>query len=95
LTAHGTRAFDVAAIVADLDGVRKDSVTYGGDEIDLEFSIGVCQRVGQHELADLMSVADLAAYDDKAARARERTADASRGPRPTPVDEVPVDQPTR
>jgi diguanylate cyclase (GGDEF)-like protein len=74
VTAHGTSAFDIDAIATELDGVRRTSVTYRGERIELAFSFGICHRQGQHELADLMAEADLAAYDDKAARACERAA---------------------
>ena len=74
LTAHGTSAFDIDAIAAELDGVRRASLPYRGERIELAFSFGICHRAGRHELDDLMAEADLAAYDDKAARSRERTA---------------------
>jgi diguanylate cyclase (GGDEF)-like protein len=81
-TAHSAHALDIDAIVAELDGARGDSVTYNGDRIDLAFSVGICHREGPHDLAVLMSGADLAAYDDKAARARARKTAAGHIPPP-------------
>lgn len=95
LTAHGAHAFDVDAIVAELEGARGDAIAYRGDRIDLAFSIGICHREGQHDLAALMSVADLAAYDDKAARARARKIAAGHLARSTPDRGASVDQPVR
>lgn len=79
LTALGERAFDVEAIIAEMDSVRSDFIEHEGAQIELAFSVGVCHVEGQHELADVMLVADQAAYREKAERARERSAAGTRG----------------
>jgi diguanylate cyclase (GGDEF)-like protein len=73
-TAHSPDAVDADLICAELDEVRGDSIVFEGEHIDLGFSVGIVVVNGQHELSELMSAADLAVFDDKAARARERTA---------------------
>lgn len=95
LTAHGAHAFDIDAIVAELEAARSDSIAHDGERIDLAFSVGICHREGQHDLAALMGVADLAAYDDKAARARARKVAAGQVVPSTPTRGASVDQPVR
>lgn len=74
LTVHSTDEVDADLIRAELDEVRGGSIEHDGERIGLGFSVGILLASGQHQLAELMGAADLAAYDDKAARARARRA---------------------
>lgn len=74
LTLHSAQPIDTEAVSAHLDAIRGDAIEHNGERIELGFSIGLIEANGQNELSDLMSAADLAVYDDKAARASERTA---------------------
>jgi len=74
LTVHSTDEVDADLIRAELDEVRAGSIDHDGERIGLGFSVGILLASGRHQLAELMGAADLAAYDDKAARARARRA---------------------
>ncbi len=72
LTVHSTDEVNADLIRAELDEVRGGSIDHDGERIGLGFSVGILLVSGRHQLAELMGAADLAAYDDKAARARAR-----------------------
>lgn len=80
MTLHGPQPFEASAVRAELDEVRSQWIDHVGERIALGFSIGIVQVDGQNELADLMGAADLAVYDDKAARAHERKSAAGELP---------------
>lgn len=74
LTLHAPNALDDEMVRSELDAVRGDSLEHNGEHIGLGFSVGIVLVDGQNELPDLMSAADLAVYEDKAIRARDRGA---------------------
>lgn len=84
LTVHSAQPLDVERITAGLDVIRGDAIDYNGERIELGFSIGLIEAQGQNDLSDLMSAADLAVYDDKAARADKRMAAPAGFPPPRP-----------
>lgn len=85
MTLHGPRPFEAEAVRAQLDALRSEWLDYSGERIALGFSVGIVQVEGPNDLADLMGAADLAVYDDKAARAHERKSAAGELP-PSDLD---------
>jgi diguanylate cyclase (GGDEF)-like protein len=70
---HSPHPVDVAAFTTELHGMGVSPVELAdGTTVPLHFSIGVASYVGAAQLYDLMSVADLAAYEEKAERAALR-----------------------
>lgn len=73
VTAHGAEDLRCDALHAELDSLRCSSIDHGDERVELGFSMGLVKADGPHELAGLMSEADLLVYEDKAMRARERS----------------------
>lgn len=75
LVLHGKTPMDESLIAAQLDEIRTSTISVGdGQVVDLAFSVGIVTATGQSDLDDLMRAADLAAYEDKAARRATREA---------------------
>ena len=72
LTAHGSVGLDLESLATDLDNLRTSFVDHGDEPIGLGFSVGLVEANGPHELAGLMSDADLLVYEEKAVRKRDR-----------------------
>ena len=73
LVLHAKSPMNEATIAAQLDDIRTSSLAAGdGQLVELSFSVGIVTATGQSDLDDLMRSADLAAYEDKAARRAAR-----------------------
>lgn len=72
LTLHSRTTLDETAVRADLEEIRNSVIAVGTDDeaVSLMFSVGIATAVGPCELDDLVRAADLAAYEEKAVRAR-------------------------
>lgn len=77
IAVHSLAGMNNDVVAAELEAIRTSSIDYNGERIHLGFSIGLVLADGPHDIDDLMSAADLAVYDDKAARVLAR--EASRG----------------
>jgi diguanylate cyclase (GGDEF)-like protein len=80
LAIHTTQPFDASSLVARLDEVRSASLAVPGDEsarMALSFSIGLAVADRTSSVDDLMHTADLAMYEEKAARRSPRASSAS------------------
>ncbi|MEZ5244921.1 MAG: GGDEF domain-containing protein [Acidimicrobiales bacterium] len=77
VTVHAPGDWDEGGFRAGIDDIRSDSFAFGDERIPLRFSAGFARGEGPRALSDLMQAADLAVYDDKAARNRARAADAA------------------
>lgn len=77
LTLHDTEPIDVDALRQHLDALRSVSIAIDDlSPISVDFSYGVASADGAPELDRLLRAADLAAYEEKAARRRAAVAGA-------------------
>ncbi|MCX6521388.1 MAG: GGDEF domain-containing protein [Actinobacteria bacterium] len=73
LVLHAKSPMNESLVAAQLDEIRTSTLgTADGQLVDLAFSVGIVTADGQSDLDDLMRAADLAAYEDKAARRAQR-----------------------
>lgn len=78
ITLHSRDAIDVTGVRAELDAIRASTVEVEGEHVELTFSIGIAAGRGDAGLHELLDVADLAAYEDKARRRTEPPAPYAR-----------------
>ncbi len=67
---HTSAPIDEAQLRRELDAIRDDTIGVDHHAVPLRFSLGLAFGTGACDLNQLVSVADLAAYEDKAVRAR-------------------------
>jgi diguanylate cyclase (GGDEF)-like protein len=80
LTLHTPCPIDQDAVRADLDRIRTTTIVAAGQQVELRFSMGLAAAQGACSLLELVSKADLAAYEEKAERARALSQTPSTGP---------------
>ena len=91
LSLHGRTPGDVEHVRARLDALRASTIEPSpGEQLELAFSIGIATAVGRAALDDLMRIADLASYDEKAIRLSgtggRRSSDRTDAPATEPVE---------
>lgn len=79
LTLHTPRPIDQDAVRADLDRIRTTTIAAADQQVELRFSMGLASAQGACSLVELVSKADLAAYEEKADRARALSEPSSAG----------------
>ena len=89
ISVHMRTAIDIDEVRRGLDEIRTSSIpARDGERVTLSFSVGIATAIDQAVLDDLMRVADLDTYQDKAAR--RATMPERRRPAPMPPP-MPVD----
>ncbi|MFK8025635.1 MAG: diguanylate cyclase [Ilumatobacter sp.] len=68
LSLHSPSPIDADELRGRLDHLREGSIEHDGETLGLGFSVGVIEVSGRGNLDDVLQNADLAVYDDKAAR---------------------------
>jgi diguanylate cyclase (GGDEF)-like protein len=83
MSLHAACKLDVDGVRQHLEAIRSATIRLDDDTtLAIEFSLGIVHATGPNDLSELMRIADLAVYDNKAERAKRRaqqsTVDAER-----------------